>query len=183
MNKILFLDVDGVLHPFHGVHMPYYRVELFHRDCMSRLARIIQETDAEIVLSTSWRNFISMRNNLAANLSEYGLSFVSWIELDSPGTKTASEGKYSKILSYVQFHHPREWVVIDDEDLIKMSGADPESIMAQLFRSRFVQTNPETGLTDSDVESLISILNDDNEYLSYHMHTITVQNTNVYSSI
>jgi hypothetical protein len=87
--------------------------------------------------------------------------YSSWIEPDSVGSKTASEGKYSKILSYVQVHHPEEWVVLDDEDLLGMSGACSDSMMAQLFISRFVRTNPETGITDSDVDKVISILNDD----------------------
>jgi hypothetical protein len=160
VKKFLFLDVDGVLHPFHGQHVPENKVETFHRDCMNRLCRIVEETDCEIVLSSSWRNFLSTRNRLFANLSGYGLTFTSWIEPDSPGTKSASAGKLSRILSFVQVHHPQEWAVLDDEDLVLLSGADPISTMVQSFSSRFIRTDPAMGLTDSDVTRTISLLND-----------------------
>ena len=160
-KRIVFLDVDGVLHPFHG-HIPENQITTFHRACMMELERIITETDAEIVLSTSWRNFASTRNRLAANLAEYGLGFSRWIEPDNAiSAKTPSALKYQKILSFVQTYNPPEWVVIDDEDLVSLSGADPTSIMAQLFCGRFVKTNPNTGLTGAYADKAIEILNSD----------------------
>jgi hypothetical protein len=159
-RKQLFLDVDGVLHPFHGAHSREADVTLFHRDCMYRLKRIVEETDCEIVLSSSWRNFLNTRNILYANLAEYGLAYTTWIEPDSYGSHSSpSAGKYIKIMSFIQAHHPAEWVVLDDEDLISVSSVDRTSVMAQLFASRFVQTNPKQGLTDIDVESAIRTLN------------------------
>ena len=159
-RKQLFLDVDGVLHPFYGEHIAESNVTTFHTDCMQRLQRIVEATDCEIVLSSSWRNFINTRNILHANLAQYGLTFTTWIEPDMPGSHTSpSAGKFSKILSFVQVHHPTDWVVFDDEDLIALSRADQTSTMCKLFESRLIRTNSETGLTDIDVELAIRILN------------------------
>ncbi len=157
-RKQLFLDVDGVLHPFYGTHARESDVTTFHRDCMQRLKRIVEETECEIVLSSSWRNFLNTRNILLANLAEYGMTYQTWIEPDVLGSHVSpSAAKFSKIISFVQAHNPTEWVVLDDEDLLGISGANRTSIMAQLFESRFIRTDEKTGLTDTDVEAVIRI--------------------------
>lgn len=159
-NPIIFLDVDGVLHPFHG-HANPSQITIFHLECMNRLARIVSQTDAEIVLSTSWRNLSSTRDRLQANLAQYDLSFSRWIEPDSLASGVnVSEGKASKILSFVQAHNPPGWVVLDDEDLVELSGLPREGLMMQLFASCFIKTNPQVGLVDNDVEAAIGILID-----------------------
>ena len=153
MKRVLFLDVDGVLHPFHG-HVPARDVTTFHRDCMHRLVRIVEMTECEIVLSTTWRNFSGSRNRLMANLAEYGLKFSRWIEPDT--VETGGREKMKQILAFVQSHHPSEWAVLDDEDLTER--ADKELIMTQLFDSRFVKTDGKIGITDDDVEKVIELL-------------------------
>lgn len=53
MNKIIFLDIDGVL----NVMRPRRDMfgNLFHRDFVRNLNHIIDETGAKIVISSSWR--------------------------------------------------------------------------------------------------------------------------------
>jgi len=162
MNRakpVLFLDVDGVLHPFNG-DKHHSQVTTFHRDCMQHLQHIVSATNAEIVLSSSWRNFASMRNRLQANLSEYDLSFNRWVEPDSVSsdTRSVSGQKMSKILSFVMAYNPSEWAVVDDEDLVALGGIDPSSVMVQLFSFRFVHTDASTGLTKVDAEQIINLL-------------------------
>ena len=157
-KPVVFLDVDGVLHPFHG-HIAESQITTFHRTCMHELQRLVEETEAEIVLSTSWRNFASTRNRLSANLAEYGMSFSRWIEPDTAASNgPVSAGKLNKILAFVQTHAPTDWVVLDDEDLIRLSGTDSESLMVQLFDSRFVRTDARTGLVARDTAKAIAIL-------------------------
>ena len=120
----------------------------------------MKETGAEIVLSSSWRNFASTRDRLLANLSHFGLSYSKWIEPDDPSqTGPVSAKKLSKILAYVHAHNPSNWIVLDDEDLVSLSGEDPCSLMVQLFSSRFVRTDPSTGLTAVEAKEAIDILN------------------------
>merc|ERR1711933_216574 len=47
--RVLFLDIDGVLHRADGTS------GLFKEDCMQRLKRIVDGVGATIVLSSSWR--------------------------------------------------------------------------------------------------------------------------------
>ena len=158
-RPVVFLDVDGVLHPFHG-NLPESQVTTFHMDCMQRLQAIVERTDAEIVLSTSWRNFASTRNKLLANLGQFGMTFNKWIEPDSGIMSSPSAGKLNKILDFVHCHAPVSWVVIDDEDLVALSGLVKTSLMVQLFASRFVQTDSRTGLIDTDLTRIYEILSE-----------------------
>ena len=156
----MFLDIDGVLHPFHG-HVNLTQVTTFHRECMDRLVELVEDTKAEIVLSSSWRNFSNTRVRAMANLGEYGITFTRWIEPDSSASAGATaRSKVEKILSFVQIHNPQQWVVLDDEDLVQSCGLPRESFMMQLFKSRFVQTDGKRGLADIDIEQAVSILLD-----------------------
>ncbi len=62
MEKIIFLDIDGVLALMHKEHDEYG--SLFHEDFVNNLKKIIDETGAKIVISSSWRKsgFIEMLN-------------------------------------------------------------------------------------------------------------------------
>ena len=48
-HKIIFLDVDGVLHSVHERHRPC------RKPCMDCLRTIVQESGAGICLSSNWR--------------------------------------------------------------------------------------------------------------------------------
>jgi len=48
LKRVVFLDVDGVLHPALGK-------EEFSVGCMEQLKRLVEETGADIVLSSSRR--------------------------------------------------------------------------------------------------------------------------------
>lgn len=158
--RVIFLDVDGVLHPFHG-NIAASKVTTFHMHCMQLLQKIVQQTDAEIVLSSSWRNFSSTRSKLLANLCEYDLTYTRWIEPDSAAAAgSASSGKLEKILAFVESHSIVDWAVLDDEDLIGLSGISSESLMVQVFNSRFVRTDCMRGLIERDVVLVSKILSD-----------------------
>ena len=76
-SPVIFLDVDGVLHPL-VVEFRDGKLSdehLFRPDCMRNLKRIVDETGAELVLSSSWRQFEGPKEKLAKALSEHELSF------------------------------------------------------------------------------------------------------------
>jgi hypothetical protein len=79
-RPILFLDVDGVLH---SLHVDFKDGKLsdqhcFHTSCMLQLARIVRETNAEIVLSSSWRQFDGPKEKLSNALAVYDLKYTRW---------------------------------------------------------------------------------------------------------
>ena len=51
--KVLFLDIDGVLNVIGQGHDEYGQI--FHEHFMANLQRLIKETGAKIVVSSSWR--------------------------------------------------------------------------------------------------------------------------------
>merc|ERR1711907_864745 len=68
-RKILFLDVDGVLHSVLSRHQH----QLFRRDCLLRLKSIIDSTGAQIVLSSAWRNTPAGCNEVKNVLRSFGI--------------------------------------------------------------------------------------------------------------
>lgn len=87
--RVIFLDVDGVLnsemfasqmHKNEGVSI--FNEDILDRRALANLAQIVRETDATIVLSSSWRKIPSAREALVAQLAEYGLVIHS----DTPYT-------------------------------------------------------------------------------------------------
>lgn len=156
-RPVIFLDVDGVLHPFPSIKHGE-ETTTFHRTCMENLQKIISRTDSEIVLSSSWRNFASTRGILQANLGQFGMRFERWIEPDSHSKPIGSNQKLEKILQFVQSHNLQDWVVLDDEDLITIANVPESSIMVRVFESRFKQIDGSIGLSDTDITCIYQIL-------------------------
>ena len=127
LPAVLFLDVDGVLHPPN----PKHERLMFRTSCMELLRDVIHETGAKIVLSTTWRLHEEGRSALAAKLAEHGLPpFVS---------RTPSIAQFQRpreILSWVTKHRPRTWVAVDDWPLHEDERMD----------GHFVKTTPRYAL-------------------------------------
>ena len=99
--KVIFLDVDGVLHPLAANSLPVganvdemcargveeleaeqasdasfvtrtMPYEFVH-PCMAALQTLIQKTNAVVVLSSTWREVAGSRMAVAARLADYGI--------------------------------------------------------------------------------------------------------------
>lgn len=153
----MFLDVDGVLHPSRGAE------KSFHPECMEALARIIRETGAEVVLSSSWRHWPSGagRRAVDAALARHGLAGT--IGETPCGEEVAARnfkptaGRAGEIREWLRVNAlpsaagSPSWVVLDDMD------------MSYDLRGRLVRTDPEDGLTESDADDAIEALLCDGE--------------------
>lgn len=153
MKRLLFLDFDGVLHP----DAVYLRLdgqielraegELFM--WANRLAAALQpHPDVRIVLSTSWvRNigFHRARKALPAELqtrvigatwhSAMGRGWPDFIPWDV-------QTRHEQIQAYLsRLTAPASWIAIDDDD---RGWADAD-------RERLILTDPDHGLSDSEV--------------------------------
>ncbi len=164
MNKVIFLDIDGVL----NTKWWYTQMDrntpkdkygyAFDPKSVANLKRILDETGAEIVISSSWKslglseleemwqdrglpgkligitpNTVSDELLLDADLDHMELFSIRGMEikewLDKHGKKVS------------------HYVIIDD-----MDNFLPEQ------QSHFVQTNPEVGITEEDADKTIKIL-------------------------
>ena len=167
MRKILFLDIDGVLNTErhyeycckNGIASDERFGYPFDPDAIANLKKIIDETGAEIVISSSWK-FLGLstmidlwkeRNLpgkvigitpqamsdevlLNADLTEMGLIPFKGTEIDG----WLSEHRRSVA----------QYAILDDvNDML------PEQ------QNHFVQINPVVGITEQDSEKVIAILN------------------------
>ena len=165
MRKVLFLDMDGVL----NTGWWYSQMDrntpkdkygyAFDPRSVANLKKILEETGAEIVISSSWKSF--------------GLSELEemWQERRLPGkligitpNSVSDEKLLNADLDHMELFSIRgieikEWldkhgknvshyVIIDDMDNFLLDQ-----------KSHFVQTDPEVGITEEDANMAIKILN------------------------
>lgn len=166
VRPIVFLDVDGVLNrhstkPGAGVRECVLQREysltrhqgVVEEAVVAAFARMLAATNAQIVVSSSWREGVA-----------YAVAFADAIGLpplaSSPDIIHRDWRTGWKPSSY-RFHEIGWWlddhkrctnyVVIDDHDFIPPDWKRPSP-------ARFVKTNPERGLTNADLNRVCEIL-------------------------
>lgn len=142
--KLIFLDVDGVLHSMDGY-------KTFTEKCMQLLFEICDASGARIVLSSTWRQSQKTMNMVDDKLREYGMEpCYSRTPLEQESFRRRSE----EIIEYLETHASAgkplvsHWIAIDDMDL----GVDAR------MEQHFVLTDAETGLVDADVDLALRLL-------------------------
>lgn len=157
MNKLLFLDVDGVLNcasDWQGPHADSLAT-LDPAKC-DQLARIVRETGATVILSSTWRLFPGpARDKLVRWLMTRGVIIFSQTQ------DLTSEFGHSMIRGHeiarwmadhaTKFPNPRFVILDDDSDMNKDQFPF------------FVQTSMKTGLTADLADKAISILNNEGQ--------------------
>lgn len=147
--KFIFLDVDGVLND----ESTLMQDNDINPDHVKRLRRIVEKTDAKIVLSSSWR--IGFDNNMKARgpisrvlsdaLKKENLTlFAKTVDL-LRGTRG------DEIEVFLKNNKCDEFVILDDED--------EDIVNKALLKDHMVKTMFKTGLTDTNIDDAIRILN------------------------
>lgn len=172
MEKIIFLDIDGVLNPVHYMNAMYkmwkasfneikshdeYGQLFFYQNCEA-LQKIVDETGAKIVISSTWRmagesemKALWKHRNLAGEI----------IGITPTETQVVESGEaefYDMVCRGMEIAHwikhnnfKGNYVIIDDtEDMLK----EQEQF--------FVVTNGYVGLTLKDAKRAVEILNKTN---------------------
>jgi hypothetical protein len=152
MEKIIFLDFDGVLNTEYNQRLLLYQGKawqdehgaVFDPEAIGQLKRIIDVTKADIVIESSWKYF--------------GLEAMQemWMARQMPGRviditpSFDNNCKGIEIESWLSLHATPEtrYVIIDDEYIV---------LESQL--PFFILTNPYDGITDEVADKAISILN------------------------
>jgi len=158
--KIVFLDIDGVLNhcltpcpsPTSGEPLPIP----IEPACMARLNRLIAETGAKIVISSSWRLFARwqdlgpalVRHGLVADVIGETPDLVNnAIWLDRWRTREGGRFTYERLERGWEI---REWLAAHPE-VTAFVILDDCSDMDEL-KPWLVLTHPNDGLDDPDVE-------------------------------
>lgn len=155
--RLLFLDVDGVLNTQGATNCGVIDAELF-----AGLKRVLASSGAVVVLSTSWRNFASLRPLIAGVLAPGSI-----VGQTPEGFQNHTRPReIASFLAQPQVRHElaargASWAVVDDmaliaqgEDLVRAGDAAVKSFLPEL-RCRFVRTDKSVGL---DVEAEASLL-------------------------
>ena len=149
--KVVFLDIDGVLNSEDYVYSYREYGIAIDPTRMVLLKQIIDETNAKIVLSTSWREHWEKTPNECGKIglqinnifSQYNLEILD----KTPNLRTRREQE----IWYWLNKHPqvKNFVVLDDMFLC-----------AEFLDGHFIKTsNHFDGLDEADVEKAIGILN------------------------
>ena len=162
MTKYIFLDIDGVLNSEHT--WDQQSASTISDQYLENLRMIVEETDAKLVLSSSWRVYFGEytkepRNIFAINLVQALAKHNLKLHDMTPFIK----GKFSnerglEIKTYIDQHKITDYVIIDDEEF--------SDFKKHIDMSRFIQTkfgdettNIETeGLNKKVAEKVIEIL-------------------------
>ncbi len=148
---LILLDIDGVMVPANSWKKPEFMGDgfpVFSSKSVKALQRILSETNASILLTTShktnynisqWRDLLNLRGINPKNIAR----------LESNSLQTSRK---EEILQWYQTKHiPDEGFVIIDDD--KMLNGLPAVI-----KDNLVLTSPSIGLTDELAGEAISIL-------------------------
>jgi hypothetical protein len=148
-RPVLFLDFDGVLNSrryFEATANNHLDTDAGALDpiAVERLNRVIDATEAEIVVSSAWR-LINTVGSLQRTLRARG--FRHRIRSRTP-VHYVDRGRYMEIREWLFVNaHGGPFAIVDDDHDAGIS-----------YAPRFVQTTFDEGLTDAHVEKLIEIL-------------------------
>ena len=153
-RKTIFLDIDGVLNKTKAnTHITFEPLLL------KNLKRIVDETGADIVLSTFWRKF---DRYIAYVLNRHGIDgrrvvgrtpgFGHDKSFESSAFDSIHyENRAAEIQAYLD-EHPNisNFVILDDR---------PTAATTAQLKGNFIETDSSTGLTSRECEFAIKILN------------------------
>ena len=132
MNKLLFLDFDGVLHPTHFAgEDPFNRVHL--------LEESLAGSDLGIVISSSWRfthSFEKLQKLLPSSISNLVIGVTG-------APVIGKYPRYQEIQSFLQSHGHSNWRALDD------SYWEFPTPCLELIRC-----NPNTGISEKQIQEL-----------------------------
>lgn len=145
---VLFLDVDGVLngHDFDNSAQS----NRVRPDCVERLNRVLDATDAQIVLSSAWRYMVlggaMTLEGFGYMLRTHGVRAGRLFGLTAKDENNGPDERGRLIRAWLAEHpHVTRYAVVDDMQL----GFEGMPV---------VRTDGARGLTDSDADRLIELL-------------------------
>lgn len=149
--KVIFLDFDGVMDTaYYDNYLNYMGLPekdkygvVFDSDCIANLRRIIDETGADIIVSSTWKDFMTYKEILEM-----------WEYRKLPGfvtdtTPTCSRKRGDEIDSWLEECNTEcEYVIIDDMD---------ETQFNEHQYDRLFVVNPYDGLNEQTAEKVIQL--------------------------
>lgn len=165
--KAIFLDIDGVLNNFNTD--PQFKSKScchgyigIDKDKIKRLAKIVNETNAILILISSWKEGWEPNRNYDASLFPHAKYLDNHLKyrgnlIITDKTKDSNKPfrRGETIYNYLK-DHPEitSWIVLDDEIFKDYNQYN--------IYTHLLLTDSNYGLTDKDVEHAIKKLNEEN---------------------
>lgn len=151
--NIIFLDIDGVLNSIEYVTETYNvlkrtlkREEMFDPICMKNLKQIVDETNAKIVITSSWK--IGDMELLYKVFGKYGINIFD-------KTNHYGDRRGKEIRDWMAVHKEAEKFIIIDDDYFKdYPGLDEHIVQTSIHYGR--------GLNEKHVEQAIKLFKEAN---------------------
>lgn len=174
MKKLIFLDVDGVLNSdilfraaaaderWSRCSYERMRSDQLEPHLLELLVKLVKNTGAQIVVSSTWREFEIPRNILYNTLIALDLEVVDYtpwkhyqfqIQWQTPWEQL---NRACEIYEVLEQRKPDRYVILDDNNIF-VPETHPETTTG--MERFFIQTDEETGLTAANVEKATKILN------------------------
>lgn len=155
-QKIIFLDIDGVLATPEGIDING-KWNLVYR-CQYNLGKIIKATNASLVITSSWRwNWVSQTKNY---LASRGFLFSN--EIIGVTVRGQSELLVSKYGTDSRGAEIQHWIDTNGDSIENFIIIDDDTDMLPKQMDYFVKCEFASGLGNDEVERSIQILNSKN---------------------
>lgn len=173
-RRIVFLDVDGVLHPLGPNHLPIgvpvealleredgknvagwpsFHPHEFSPQNMRCLVALVREADSiEIVLTSTWREQESSLATVRSELGKHSLRVRDTTPIHAGGDVRGRGNEIAEWLAKQERECELKYVILDDAELT-FEAEDRRSMAAH-----FVRVDKATGLTMEHVEAARRIL-------------------------
>lgn len=157
-NKIVFLDIDGVLndHTASGI----YSEDSTNIHMINNLNLALEKTGAKVVIISNWSQVMS-RDRLIKFLTERGvlensiIDVITAKEIENNGIIQYVIDKGAFIYEYLNINDITNYVIIDDDFNSKQINSDKVVVPEKHPSSLAVSL----GITSKEVEQIIYLLN------------------------
>ena len=148
--KYIFLDIDGVLNCTNTTERCCGFLGI-DKSLLSNLKNIVAQTCAQIILTSTWKYYISSLNTEIGKMGTYLIQTFKHAGLQISGyTEDIGRNRGQGIIDFLKQHPAESYVIIDDQ-LFK----DYEKLN---LLSHVVLTNTKDGLTQELAAKAVHIL-------------------------
>lgn len=163
--KYLFLDIDGVLnHDVWFTSLAYrnnqsnWRISMFDPACVERVNRILKETGAELVVSSSWRDMSDLENIFAGVGLPTKFHRTPYADDIYPDLDPIRD-LYNDDIRYWRGSEIKYWLEHNAKEEYTYCILDDDCDMLEEQLEYFVCTSNPQGLIDELTKKAINILN------------------------
>jgi len=150
VNKLIFLDFDGVLNRCEPEGWMITRTASgLEHGLVDNVAKLVFLTGAKVVVSSTWREMYSLKR-LQKLLEDHGLHKRHVVDVTPDLPFTTRGFEIAAFLAKKRVAQPTQFVVLDDNDFGRFD-MDP-------VRAHLVRTEAQNGFTEKDIDRAQALL-------------------------